>query len=42
MEQLKLNQYFDYSLEPHRAILFQDVKSNYGAGRFPISIEKSI
>ncbi|MDT2863715.1 hypothetical protein P7H66_13595, partial [Lactococcus lactis] len=28
MERLKLNQYFDYSLEPRRAILFQDVKSN--------------
>ena len=26
MEQLKLNKYFDYSLEPRRAILFQDVK----------------
>ncbi|KEY61180.1 hypothetical protein U725_02689, partial [Lactococcus cremoris subsp. cremoris GE214] len=31
MEQLKLNQYFDYSLEPRRAILFQDVKSNYAS-----------
>ena len=31
MEQLKLNKYFDYSLEPRRAILFQDVKSNYAS-----------
>ena len=31
MERLKLNQYFDYSLEPRRAILFQDVKSNYAS-----------
>lgn len=31
MEQKKLNKYFDYSLEPRRAILFQDVKSNYAS-----------
>jgi hypothetical protein len=32
----------DYDKEPRRAIFFEDVKSNYGAGRFSISIEKSI
>ena len=26
-----LNKQFDYSLEPHRAILFEDVKSNYAS-----------
>ena len=26
-----LNKYFDYSLEPRRAILFEDVKSNYAS-----------
>lgn len=26
-----LNKYFDYSLEPRRAILFGDVKSNYAS-----------
>lgn len=31
MDQLNQSQYFDYSLEPRRAILFQDVKSNYAS-----------
>ena len=26
-----MSTYFDYSLEPHRAILFEDVKSNYAS-----------
>ena len=26
-----LNKQFDYLLEPHRAILFEDVKSNYAS-----------
>ena len=31
MNQSNQNHYFDYSLEPRRAILFQDVKSNYAS-----------
>lgn len=31
MEQSKLNHLFNYSLEPRRAILFEDVKSNYAS-----------
>ena len=31
MDKHKLNNFFDYSLEPRRAILFEDVKSNYAS-----------
>lgn len=31
MEIQKPNNYFDYFLEPRRAILFEDVKSNYAS-----------
>ena len=31
MDKNKLNNFFDYSLEPRRAILFEDVKSNYAS-----------
>lgn len=31
MDTQKLNNFFDYSLEPRRAILFEDVKSNYAS-----------
>ncbi|MDM5142951.1 hypothetical protein ICE98_00022 [Lactococcus lactis] len=31
MDKHKLNNFFDYSLEPSRAILFEDVKSNYAS-----------
>lgn len=31
MDKQELNHFFDYSLEPRRAILFEDVKSNYAS-----------